>query len=123
MLLKVRLSVDAVTLLEAVYTSAGVYQLLPAGIERMALGANFDLELALDGAGLKGLATCATDDAFTVRGMDILFHRATPYIILLGAARLTALLLHSETIQSRTDDIIPLKSPESKDFFDKFALT
>ena len=50
----------------------------------MALGANFDLELALDGAGLKGLATCATDDAFTVRGMDILFHRATPHFIFAG---------------------------------------
>ena len=84
LLLKVRLSVDAVTLLESVYTSAGVYQLLPAGVERMALGANFDLELALYGTGLEGLTASAADDAFAVRGMDILFHRATPHFIFAG---------------------------------------
>ena len=94
LLLKVRLSVDAVTLLEAVYTSAGVYQLLPAGVERMALGANFDLELALYGTGLEGLTASATNDALTVIGVDILLHRVI-LLYLLGAGRLAALLLHA----------------------------
>ena len=50
----------------------------------MALGANFDLELALYGTGLEGLTASAADDAFAVRGMDILFHRATPHFIFAG---------------------------------------
>ena len=56
----------------------------------MALGANFDLELALDGAGLEGLAAGAADDALTIRGMDILLHFESP--ILFGAGRVAALL-------------------------------
>ena len=66
--------VQAVTLLETVYTSTRINQLLAAGVERMALGTNFDLELALYGTALEGFTACATDDAFAVGRMDVLFH-------------------------------------------------
>ena len=66
--------VHAVALLEAIHASAGVHQLLTAGVERMALGADFDLELALNGTALESLAASAANDALTVCGMDILLH-------------------------------------------------
>ena len=62
----------------------------------MALGTNFDLELALDGTALEGLAASATNDALTVIGVDILLHRVI-LLYLLGAGRLAALLLHWRT--------------------------
>ena len=63
-----------VALLEAIHASAGIYQLLTAGVERMALGADFDLEFALNGTALEGLAASAANDALTISGMDILLH-------------------------------------------------
>jgi len=54
----------------------------------VALGANFNLELTLDGTALEGLTASATNDALTVIGVDILLY-------LLGAGRLAALLLHA----------------------------
>ena len=73
---------DAVALLELIYASTAVYQLLTAGVKRMALGANFNLELALNGAALEGLTACAADDALTVRRMDVLFHS---FLLILSA--------------------------------------
>ena len=67
-------SVHAVTLLELVNASARVNELLATGVEGMALGADFDLELTLDGAALEGLAAGTANDALTVCGMDILLH-------------------------------------------------
>ena len=40
----------------------------------MALGADFDLEFALNGTALEGLAASAANDALTISGMDILLH-------------------------------------------------
>ena len=40
----------------------------------MALGADFNLELALNGTALEGLTACAANDAFAVGRMDVLFH-------------------------------------------------
>jgi hypothetical protein len=40
----------------------------------VALGADFNLELALYGTALEGFTACATDDAFAVGRMDVLFH-------------------------------------------------
>ena len=59
---------------EAVHTSAGINQLLLARVERMALGANFHVDLGLGGAGLDHVAACAGDGAVNVVGMDTLFH-------------------------------------------------
>ena len=58
--------VHAVALLEAVYASTGVDQLLATREERMALGADFNLELALDGAAQKGFAACTANHGFAV---------------------------------------------------------
>ena len=47
----------AVTLLELINTSAAVNEFLAAGVEGVALGADFNLELALYGTALEGF-TC-----------------------------------------------------------------
>ena len=69
-----KLLVHAVTLLELINASAAVNELLTAGIEGVALGADFDLELTAYGTALEGFTACATDDAFAVGRMDVLFH-------------------------------------------------
>ena len=62
------------TLLEAINTSASVYELLLAGVERMALGADINLHLFLCGPGLKCFTAYAANDAFAVLGMDVFLH-------------------------------------------------
>ena len=69
-----RLLHHAETLLELINTSAAVNEFLAAGVEGVALGADFNLELALYGTALEGFTACATDDAFAVGRMDVLFH-------------------------------------------------
>ena len=69
---------DIETLLEAIHASAAVHQLLLAGVEGVALGANFDLQLALDGAGFERLTAHATDGRLAIFGMDLLFHAFSP---------------------------------------------
>ena len=64
----------AVALLEAINASAGVYQLLLASKERMALGADIDAQFLLRRAGLKSLAAYAADDCLAVLRMYALFH-------------------------------------------------
>ena len=65
---------QAVFLVETVNTSTGVNQLLLASVERMALGANFDVDLGLGGTSLDDVAACAGDGAVNVVRMDTLFH-------------------------------------------------
>ena len=70
------------TLVELVNTSASVYQLLLASVERMALGANFNLQVTLGGSALNNRAASALNGAFLVFGMDSclhLFHLFTKY--------------------------------------------
>ena len=69
---------DIETLLEAIHASAAVHQLLLAGVEGVALGANFDLQLGLDGAGFERLTAHATDGRLAIFGMDLLFHAFSP---------------------------------------------
>ena len=64
----------AEALVEALNTSAGVNQLLLTSVERMALGANFDVDLGLGGTSLDDVAACAGDGAVNVVRMDTLFH-------------------------------------------------
>ena len=64
----------AVTLLELINTSAAVNEFLAAGVEGVALGADFNLELAIYGTALEGFTACSTDDAFVVGSIDVLFH-------------------------------------------------
>ena len=61
-------------LVETVNTSTGVNQLLLAGIERVALGANFNLDVLFGGAGLNNLAARASDCSLFVLRMDTFLH-------------------------------------------------
>ena len=64
----------AEALVEALNTSAAVNQLLLTSVERMALGANFDVDLGLGGTSLDDVAASAGDGAVNVVRMDTLFH-------------------------------------------------
>ena len=71
------------TLLELVNASAGINELLLAGEERMALGANvhaqFSVGVALRRAGGHSLATRATNRYLFILRMDSLFHCFSPH--------------------------------------------
>jgi hypothetical protein len=64
----------AETLVEALNTSAGIDELLLAGIERMALGANFDVDFRLCAARVDDVATCTGNRALNVLRVNTLFH-------------------------------------------------
>lgn len=71
------------TLLELIKTSASVNKLLLTSIERMALGANFNLHFSNSrGLGYNGLAACALDNALFVFGLDSFFHFFEPHKII-----------------------------------------
>ena len=55
------LLVQTELLVELGHASAGINQLLLAGIERVALGANFDLDVLLRGTGLNDLTARASN--------------------------------------------------------------
>ena len=65
---------DAVLLVELVNTAAGVDQLLLAGVEGVALGADFHGDVLLGGAGLDDGAASALDGGLLVIGMDSFLH-------------------------------------------------
>lgn len=66
---------DIVALLEAVNASGSVDELLLSGKERMAGGANFDVDVLSGGrAGLDHASACALDLAIGVSGMNSFFH-------------------------------------------------
>ena len=71
---RVSFLLQAESLVETVNTSTGVNQLLLAGIERVALGADFNTDLLLGGAGGEGVAASATDGGLLVLRMDAFFH-------------------------------------------------
>ena len=62
------------SLIETINTSTGVNQLLLAGIERVALGADFDLDVLLGGTGSKSITAGATDRSLFVVRMDAFSH-------------------------------------------------
>ena len=65
---------QAEALVEAINTSTGVNQLLLAGIERVALGADFNLDVLLGGASRKDIAASTTNGRLFVIGMDTFLH-------------------------------------------------
>ena len=77
------LLLDVETLLETINTAAGIDQLLLAGVEGVALGANFNLQLALHGTRLKRLTAYATDDGLAIFRMDLFFHAFSPLLRML----------------------------------------
>jgi hypothetical protein len=76
----------AVALFEAINAATGIDQLLLAGVKGVALGADFNPEVALDGAGLKRFAASAANDALAVYGVDIFLHKSSFLSIAAAAA-------------------------------------
>ena len=72
---------QAKTLVEAINTSTGVNQLLLAGIERVALGADLNTNVLLGGASGKDIATCTADGGLFVLGMDTFLHFVHLFLI------------------------------------------
>ena len=65
---------QAEALVEAINTSTGVNQLLLAGIERVALGADFNLNVLLGRTSGKDIAASAADGSLFVLGMETFLH-------------------------------------------------
>ena len=65
---------DAVTLLKAIDTAAGVNELLLAGVVRVALGADFNAQLLLGGTGDEGVAADAGHGNLLILRMDAFLH-------------------------------------------------
>ena len=72
--MRILVLLQAETLVETIDTSTGVNQLLLAGIERVALGADFNTDVLLGGAGRKDVATSTTNRGLFVFGMDTFLH-------------------------------------------------
>ena len=59
---------------ETVDTSTGVNKLLLAGVERVTLGANFNLDVLFGRTSLNNCTTRASDSSLFVLGMDTFLH-------------------------------------------------
>ena len=73
---------QAKSLVETINTSTGVNQLLLAGIERVALGANFNTDILLGGTGGKSVTAGAADGGLLVVGMDAFSHFVHLFLIM-----------------------------------------
>ena len=65
---------QAETLVETVNTSTGVNQLLLAGIERVALGADLNTDVLLSRTGREDITTGTANGSLFVVGMDTFLH-------------------------------------------------
>jgi hypothetical protein len=67
---------------EALNAAGGIHQLLLAGKERMAVGANFQMQLLafVGGAGGKAVAAGAQHFNLVVAGVDSLFWHSQPFV-------------------------------------------
>ena len=72
-------SVQTKLLVELLHAAAGVDQLLLAGVEGVALGADFHGDVLTGGAGLDDVAAGAADGGLVVLGMDAFFHCLSPH--------------------------------------------
>ena len=68
------ISFDIETFLETINTTASIYQLLLAGIEGMALGADIHFHFFLSGTRLKSFTAYAANHTLAVLGMDVFLH-------------------------------------------------
>ena len=74
------LVVVAVLLIELINTSLGSGSLLCACVERMALGADFDVDLRLCGTGNECVAAVACHSSLIILGLNRSFHDFPPYL-------------------------------------------
>ena len=65
---------QAIFPVELIDTSLGSRRLLRAGVERMALGANFDVDFLGSGTGYESVAAVAGNSCLIILGMDSLSH-------------------------------------------------
>src|SRR5699024_3398768 len=70
------------SLVETINTSTGVNQLLLAGIEGVALGANFHTDVLLSGAGGEDVAASAANGRLLVVGMDSFLHVVHLFLVM-----------------------------------------
>jgi len=70
------------SLVETVDTSTGINQLLLAGIERVALGADFNSDILLGGASGKGVATSTANCSLFVLRMDAFSHFVHLFLVI-----------------------------------------
>lgn len=68
------ISFDIETFLETINTTASIYQLLLAGIEGMALGADIHFHFFFSGTRLKSFTAYAANHTLAVLGMDVFLH-------------------------------------------------
>lgn len=68
------------TLLESVNTSACINKLLLACVERMALRADFNLNILLCGASIDHIAASAGNSGIIILRMDTFFHFYTSFL-------------------------------------------
>ena len=71
---RVKFLLQAEALVETINTSTGVNQLLLAGIEGVALGADFHFDVLLGRTGSKGVTAGAANGSLFVVGMDAFSH-------------------------------------------------
>ena len=69
------------SLVETINTSTGVDQLLLAGVERVALRADFNTDLLLGGTGCEHIAASAANGRLFVVGMDAFSHVVHLFLI------------------------------------------
>ena len=79
--LLIALLIEIETSLESVNASAGINKLLLTGVERMALGANFHLDILLGRLCLDHIAAVAGDGRLVQYGMDVLLHGDSPQFL------------------------------------------
>ena len=80
--MRVNFLLQVETLVETIDTSTGVNQLLLAGIERVALGADLNSDLLLGGAGGKGVTAGAANGGLFVVGMDAFSHFVHLFLVM-----------------------------------------
>ena len=80
--MRISVLLQAKTLVETINTSTGVNQLLLAGIERVALGADFNSDVLLGGTGRKDVATGTANRGLFVIGMDTFLHVVHLFLIM-----------------------------------------
>ena len=92
------LLLQAKALVEPINASTSVNQLLLAGVERVALGADFNSDVLLGGTGRKDVATSATDRSLFVIGMDTFLHVVHLFLVISKGADAPAIFNRPDII-------------------------
>jgi hypothetical protein len=77
---------DVVFLSETFYTTGGVHELLLSGKERVAGGADFDLDVFCGRTGFYNISARTGDFGKFVFGMNAFFHKNPLYLVRSGCA-------------------------------------